>query len=302
MTFSDVIITVAVSFVISAIIVFIEIKSHKKEYQSKNVPIYGFTEKAEGDIRVMTFNVRCSNVGRASMQDRIDLVCDTVLKSDADSCGVQEATPEWMNAFKTHLGRKYAYVGVGREGGKKGEYSAIFYLKSKWRAVDSGTFWLSETPNEISKGWDSEFYRICTWAILENKKTGEQYYHLNSHFDHIGPIAREESVDVVLRAMGEHKGLPCVFTADANIREHEHCDLYKKMVSGVMADTKYTAKKSMEFCTFHNMDPLETNKNHVIDYVMINNNFKANEYRVVTEGVDGCYVSDHYPVYADLSF
>ena len=167
--------------------------------------IQGFEPKEESVMRIMSFNIRCANVGSDTWEDRIGIVSQTMLESEADSIGVQEATPEWMSTLKETVGEKYAYVGVGRDDGdNEGEYSAVFYLKDKYNAIDSGTFWLSETPDEVSFGWDAVCRRVCTWVVLENKETGEKYVHLNSHFDHVGITARKNSVDLILDKASEY--------------------------------------------------------------------------------------------------
>ena len=261
--------------------------------------IQGFEAKEESVMRVMSFNIRCTNVGSDSWEDRIGIVSQTMLESEADSIGVQEATPEWMATLKETVGEKYAYVGVGRDDGdNEGEYSAVFYLKDKYTAVDSGTFWLSETPDKVSFGWDAACRRVCTWVVLENKETGEKYVHLNSHFDHVGITARKNSVDLILDKASEYADLPVVFTADMNVRQGS--DNYKQFVnSKILRDTKFDTTDSMDYCTYHDTKPA-MHADDVIDYVMVNQNFDTLSYRVVTEGIDGRFVSDHYPVYADI--
>ncbi len=258
-----------------------------------------FEPKTEIALRIMSFNIRCLNVGTATWQDRIGIVSETMLKSEADSIGIQEGTPEWMETLDETVAEKYAYVGVGRDdGANKGEYSAIFYLKDKYNLVDSGTFWLSETPEVPSKGWDASMNRICTWALLENKETGEKYLHMNSHFDHIGTKARANSAKLIVERAKDYTDIPVVFTADMNIREGT--DSYNTMVeSGYFFDTKKIAPDSMNFLTYHDTNP-RSHEGEVIDYVMINDKFEALCYRVVTAGIDGQYVSDHFPVYADI--
>ena len=132
-------------------------------------------KKTQETVRVMSFNIRCLNVGKDTWEDRIGIVTETINKSNADSVGVQEATTEWMETLDKEL-TSYAWVGVGRDDGKtQGEFSSIFYLKNKYNLIDSGTFWLSETPDTPSLGWDAGCNRVCTWAVLENKETKEQY-------------------------------------------------------------------------------------------------------------------------------
>lgn len=261
--------------------------------------IQGFEPKEESVMRIMSFNIRCANVGSDTWEDRIGIVSQTMLESEADSIGVQEATPEWMSTLKETVGEKYAYVGVGRDDGdNEGEYSAVFYLKDKYNAIDSGTFWLSETPDEVSFGWDAVCRRVCTWVVLENKETGEKYVHLNSHFDHVGITARKNSVDLILDKASEYADLPVVFTADMNVRQGS--DNYNQFVdSGILRDTKFDTSDTMNYCTYHDTKP-ESHADDVIDYVMVNDNFDTITYRVVTEGIDGRFVSDHYPIYADI--
>lgn len=265
-----------------------------------NSVIKGFEPKEENVMRIMSFNIRCANVGSDTWEDRIGIVSQTMLDSEADSIGVQEATPEWMAALKETVGDKYTYVGVGRDDGDdEGEYSAIFYLKDVYEVCESGTFWLSETPDTPSRGWDAACNRVCTWAVLQNKETGEKYVHLNSHFDHIGIAARANSVDMIVDKAKEYTDLPVVFTADMNVRQGS--ENYNQFVnSGVLRDTKFDAENTMDYCTYHDTKP-KMHEDDVIDYVMINDKFDAHNYRVVTEGIDGRYVSDHYPIYADIT-
>lgn len=258
--------------------------------------IFDFLPAKDGAVRIMTFNIRCSEVGVQTAESRYPLVSETILKSNADSVGLQEATPEWMEYLKVALSDKYDYVGIPRE--DDGEYSSIFYLKDKYTVTESGNFWLSETPEKESKGWDAACYRICTWAVLENKATKEKYVHVNTHLDHRGVSARRNGVELMLKHLKKYNDIPAVFTADMNILEGE--ENYIQFVnSGFMYDTKYQAKSSVNYLTYHDVHPSEQEKS-IIDYVMINDKFSADTYRVVTAGIDGKYVSDHFPVYADI--
>lgn len=261
--------------------------------------VVDFGEKADDAIRVMSFNIRYGSLGIINASDRHPLIEETIRNGHPDSVGLQEATPSWMKYLTNALGDEYSYVGVGRDDGdNSGEYSAIFYLKDKYNAVDSGTFWLSETPDEPSKGWDADCKRICTWAVLENKETGEQYLHLNAHFDHVGEEARRHSVEMILEKAIEYEDLPVVFTADMNIKEGSE-NYVSILEDGILTDTKYSAEDTMDYLTFHNTTPSE-NDGRILDYVLINDKFDAEVYKVVTAGIGGKFVSDHYPVYADI--
>ena len=259
-----------------------------------------FEEKDENAIRVMSFNIRFGDLGTLTAEDRHPMVEETIRKGHPDSVGLQEATTEWMAYLTEALSDEYAHVGVGRDDGvSAGEHSAIFYLKDKYTAVDSGNFWLSETPDVPSFGWNAGSIRICTWVVLENNETGEQYVHINSHFDNASKEARQNSVDMILEKAKEFGDLPVVFTADMNISEGS--EEYNRMTAGGLADTKMLAADTMDYLTYHDRMPL-IHWGSVIDFVMVNEKFDALVYRVVTAGIDGNYVSDHFPIYADIVF
>ena len=290
-----------VAILVTTVIMPLISNSIHKKTSAENPPaqIVDFEDKVDGTIRVMSFNIRCFGLGPIMRSSRNDEVVGTILKGMPDSFGVQEATPTWMRYLKRQLGDLYDYVGVGRGNGKNsGEFSAIFYLKDVYEVYDSDTFWLSETPDEPSVGWDASMNRICTWAVLENKETGDMYMHINSHFDHKGEEARKKSVEMILEKAEMYSYLPVVFTADMNIKEG--AEPYTMMAeSEILWDTKKIAPDTMDYLTFHDTKPSE-NEGRILDYVFINNLFGVTTYKVVTAGINGNFVSDHYPVYADL--
>jgi endonuclease/exonuclease/phosphatase family metal-dependent hydrolase len=248
----------------------------------------------------MSFNLLCAGKGSRTWRKRVPMVVAIIKEISPDSFGVQEAEKWWTDSFEETL-TQYARVGTFRDDGKTlGESCSIFYLKDKYELVDSGTFWLSETPEKPSIGWDAACNRICTWARLKNKETGEEYVHMNSHFDHLGITARKNSVQLILEKAKTFGDLPVVFTADMNVKEGS--DNYKQFTeSGYFYDTKYIAPDTKDYCTYHDTKP-NSHKDDVIDYVMINDEFDAISYKVVTAGIDGRFVSDHYPIYADMIF
>ncbi len=250
-------------------------------------------------MKIMSFNIRCGDVAGEPWDTRIDIVTETMLESGADTIGVQEATPEWMEVLIKNLAPKYDYIGVGREDGKnKGEYAAVFYLKDKYDVIEYENFWLSETPNVPGKGWDAACVRVCTMGVFENKETKQRYMHINTHFDHIGVVARRKSVEMIVEKAKSLPDIPVVFTADMNVVEGT--ENYLQFVeSGFFRDAKYIAPHTMSCCTYHDAEP-EKHENEVIDYVMVNDKWTVFEYRVMTEGIDGRFVSDHYPIYAEL--
>ncbi len=294
LTISIISITLVVAAIVTAIVV---IPGYKQGELPEN-KIFGFRDKPENSIRIMSFNVRCTNVGARGWKSRISDVVTTINNGMPDSLGVQEATPQWIETLKKELDNDYAFVGEGRDGGNKGEYSAIFYLKEKYTVIDSDTFWLSKTPETPSKDWDAAFKRICTWAILENKETGERYIHMNSHFDHVGQEARSQAIKMIVEKSQEYTDIPAVFTADMNVKEGS--DNYKEIAeNSIFKDTKYTAENADIYITYHDRYP-EDHEGWIIDYCFANDGFEAINYGVITESPSKYYVSDHFPVYADL--
>lgn len=252
------------------------------------------------NLKVMSYNILCYGPDQYDWTLRHPMVTDLIRKNLPDSFGVQEAHYDWMETLFKAL-PEYDYVGVGREDGKKeGEFSAVFYLKDKFDLLDSGTFWLSETPDVAgSMGWDAACHRVCSWAKLREKESGEVYVHMNTHLDHKGPVARTEGLQLLLD-FAEKFEEPIVLTGDFNFAEG--CDLYKQMTSGKLVDSKHAAKETMEHCTYNAFYPLLNDKGdpEIIDYVNVSKNIKVNKYSVLTDKPDGKFPSDHYPVLAEI--
>ncbi len=172
------------------------------------------------DLLVMSFNLRTSTAkdGQDDWDHRRDLVVRTIGITNPDLLGTQECTSVQADYLQQRLG-DYGFIGVGRGDGKrKGEFSAIFYRKSRFTVLDSGTFWLSMTPDlPGSKSWDSSLPRIVTWARLQDNVAGKSLMYLNTHWDHRGPAARLESAALIRKWIQEHAAeLPVIITGDFN--------------------------------------------------------------------------------------
>ena len=156
---------------------------------------------ASQDLTVISYNIRYNSSGDGD--DLWDLrkaeLVEQIKAHKPSSFGVQEATHTQMLYLAETL-PDYAYVGVGRDDGStQGEYSAIFYQKARFEVLQSGTFWLSDTPQQISTGWDAALPRICTYAQLKERASARQFWHFNTHFDHMGQEARAESATLIIR-------------------------------------------------------------------------------------------------------
>ena len=250
-----------------------------------------------GAMRVASFNVQTAGEGENFFLFRIRAVSETIKKYAPDSIGLQEAHPGWLLALQAEL-PAYAYVGIGRDGYVFDEFTPIFYLKEKYDLVDSGSFWLSETPQKPSKGWDAQLNRICTWAVLRNKETGESYAHFNTHLDHVGAQARLNSVQIILDKIAE-LNLPTVCTGDFNVSEGS--EVYRGMTAA-LGDSKYLAPDTMSMGTFNGFDMEGLAGKSPIDFLFVTKDtITPKVYRVVTDLVDGRIPSDHCMIYTDLT-
>lgn len=264
----------------------------------ENIPSTAKTQA----VTVMSYNVYIKGSGEKSPENRTDEVVTNIRKYSPDSFGLQEADEGWMERLPAEL-TEYAYVGIGRNSNKGGgEASPVFYKKDKYELLDSGTFWLSKTPEKASKAWDAMFKRICTYAILKDKSTGFTYAHFNAHFDHMGVIARLESVAVITKKIKEiAPDIPVVFSGDLN--DYEGGDMYNRVTESGLKDTKYLAeKKNGGNVTYHGYSEL-VEKEQPIDFIFVNGfASKVSSYTVDSEKLNGIYPSDHHPVISDIIF
>lgn len=247
--------------------------------------------------RVMTANLLCAGKGSRTWRKRVPKVIKMIKEVNPDSFGVQEAHWEWMKKLTRYL-PEYAYVGVGRDNGKKGgEFSAVFYKKDKFTASDSGNFWISETPDRPSRSWDTACTRIATYVKLTDKETGDSYVHFNTHLDHRGDIARIEGAKMIQAKAASFGGVPVVCTGDFNVFQDSEC--YNTMVSGNMKDARKLAPETDDCFTYHGFEP---DKYHeIIDFIFVDEaTVKPVKFKVVNKLIDGDYYSDHYSAYADI--
>lgn len=255
-------------------------------------------------LKVMSFNIRLSldSDKENSWTNRKKEAIDLLSYYQPDYFGVQEAVPEQMRDIKNGL-KNYNYVGVGRDDGKeKGEFSALFYDTRQLEVLRSGTFWLSETPEKPSKGWDAAYNRVCTYALFKDKKSSKKFLAMNVHFDHIGNVARVKSADLILKKMKElnPQNLPVVLSGDFNLTEETEPI---KILSNSLSDTFYHSEKQHygpagTFTDFNvNVVPKER-----IDYIFVKG-FKVKSHRHINDRRENLlYPSDHFPVFTELRF
>ena len=260
--------------------------------------------QAKGDegsenLKVMSYNIRLGSGkdGTNSWALRYTATEEMLKDQKPDVFGVQEALDYQVHYIEDMCG--YESVGVGREDGKKeGEHMSIFWNKKTVSMLKWGTFWLSETPQKPSKGWDAACFRTATWALMKDKKTGKKFYFVNTHLDHEGKEAQKNGLKLIVEKIAEMnpEGLPMVLTGDFNIEPSNPAlaDLDARMQS-----TRKIAEKTDDLTTYNGWGK----SSMMIDYIYVSGFSSCPEYQTVTKRyADRKFISDHYPICATLIF
>lgn len=264
------------------------------------LPALSAKPKTPAQIKVMSYNIRMGTAddGPNSWEYRAPASAMMIHDQAADVFGVQEAFSFQVN-YLIQCCPQYKSVGVGRDNGKKsGEIMAIFYDKKSVKLLKWGTWWLSETPSEPSRGWDADCNRTATWAIMKSRNGGGKFIFVNTHLDHKGKLAQSKGVELLLEKIDElnEDGLPVVITGDFNLT------LDSEPLQTVLQkyrSTRKAAALSDDERTFHGWGKLSAQ----IDHIFFNGFSSCTRYETVTkEYFNRHFISDHYPVSATLVF
>jgi endonuclease/exonuclease/phosphatase family metal-dependent hydrolase len=256
----------------------------------------------------MSFNIRLNTASDSlnAWPYRKDMVASQILFHDVHLLGVQEALHDQMMDLQARL-PQFKYTGGGRDDGKeKGEYSAIFYDSTRLQILKTGMFWLSETPEEPgSKSWDAAITRMVTWARFRDRKTKKVFYAFNTHFDHVGKVARRESARIIQRKVQELAGnTPAVITGDFNARPSDEPiqvildpnEPLRLKDAKALSETGHYGPTG----TFNAFRNKETN-DEPIDYIFLRGNWKVKKHATISQTWGGRFASDHFAVMAVLS-
>jgi len=261
------------------------------------------------ELNVMTFNIRLNVKSDSSnaWPYRKDYVASQIKFHNVHILGVQEALHEQMMDLSLSLSQ-YKFTGVARDDGKsKGEYSAIFYDTVRLKLLESSTFWLSLTPEVPgSKSWDAAITRIVTWAKFKDANSKKTFYVFNTHFDHIGKEARRESAKLLKQKVKDIAGNnPVIITGDINSKPSD--DPIKILVDtndkDWFIDTKAVSLTPHygPHGTFNAFTSKETD-NEPIDFIFIKGKWKVLQHATLSQTWGGRFSSDHFPVFARISF
>ncbi len=254
-------------------------------------------------LRVMSYNIRCGSCERPDdvnhWSRRKFLVADVIQQSGADLIGLQEA-----ELFQTRdlvaLLRDFDWVGVGRDDGREqGEMNAVLVRRSAFAISAQKTLWLSPTPEQVSRGWDGMLKRTLTVLQLTSRRTGQQLNFLNTHFDHIGKVARNESARLIAKTV-QGLGPDAVvilsgdFNSNANFAGYQ--SLTQSLQDAATVSRTPLAGGGISFNGF-GTDLQPDNK---IDYIFVSPAVEVQSHRIVTDLYNGFYASDHFPVLVQL--
>ncbi len=248
-------------------------------------------------ITVATYNLRYKNKsdGVNAWENRKENVKALIRFHEFDLFGTQEALREQLNDVAEL--NEFAFLGAGRDDGKEaGEHSAIFYKKDRFKALQSGNFWLSETPDKPGKGWDATCCnRICSWAKFNDLKTRKSFFFFSVHFDHQGIEARRQSGKLMVEKIKEiAKSDPVILVGDFNSTpETEQIQTIQTLLSDshtISASPPYGPEGT--FNSFKFDAPMDKR----IDYIFVSKQFSVLKYGVLTDAKEQRYPSDHQPV------
>ena len=255
------------------------------------------------NLKLVTYNIRLDleSDGENKWSNRKDFWASQINFYEPDVFGIQEALPHQVTDIASAL-PEYSYVGIGRDGIGKGESSNIFFKKDRFKMVQEKTFWLSETPEKISKGWDAAFNRVCTYVLLKDNKTKKSFWVFNAHLDHIGEFARTNAIQLILSKIKEvnTKKLPVFVIGDFNTEPNEQriSDLKKQMDDSYDISKQKPFGPNGTFNAFQYFEPVTKR----IDYIFLskNNPFKVLKYAILTDSKNLKFPSDHFPVLVEL--
>ena len=254
---------------------------------------------------VMTYNIRYDTQkdGENRWDARKAFLIAQIKFHGPDVIGIQEGLAGQVKYLDKELAG-FRYVGVGRDDGKKkGEFSAIFYNTNKFKVIESSTFWLSDTPDQISVGWDAAMERICTYALFEYLETGQRIWVFNTHFDHIGKEARKNSAMLIHNRIKSLNmdGLPFILMGDLNLEPDSEPIRY---LSQHLNDSKKVSKEVVfgPEGTFNNFQ-FDKPVTRRIDYIFTGKSgIEVQKYAVLSDSKNLRYPSDHLPVFVVLTF
>jgi len=258
-----------------------------------------------GQIKAMTFNIRMDTEsdGVNRWKNRIEMCSDLIKYHQSDLIGMQEAFVHQIKDLQKEL-PQHIWFGKGRDDGKEaGEFSPIFYNKNKFKVLQQNTFWLSDSCEKVGFGWDAACRRVVTWGYFQEIKSGKKFYVFNTHFDHLGKVARRESAKLVLKKMKEiAQNSPSILLGDFNATpDDEPIQILVEEKNTDKLINSYNISQNGHYGPIGSFNGFKSEReNSQIDYIFVKNGVKCLQHSTHSETWNNKYPSDHFPVSATL--
>ena len=270
----------------------------------KPVKDFSIAHNSVSSLKVMTYNIRLDTAsdGENAWPNRKSFLTSQILFLGPDVFGVQEALPNQIQDLNSALS-DYKFIGEGRDDHGEGEFSAVYYNSNTLKVEEQFTFWLSKTPNKVSKDWDAAYPRVCTYGLFSSIVDDKKFWVFNTHLDHVGIEARKEGMKLILEEITSKntKNYPVFLIGDFNVEPNSEVI---SEISKTMSDSKLIAGlKYGSDGTFNSFkyDKLVTRR---IDYIFVSKspNLVVRKYAVLSSAIDFKFPSDHFPVFIDVVF
>lgn len=257
-------------------------------------------QQAKDSLKVMSFNVRNAKAadGDNAWELRRSATIAMLDEVQPDVFGLQEAYPE-QEEYITSERPKYVAYGIGRNDGIEGERMSVVYNTETLQMLECGTWWLSETPDIPSVGWDAKYPRTATWALLKDLRCGREFYLVNTHLDHRGVLARRYGLAMVMDLIRQmNSDTPLILMGDFNVEPGDEC---LSDVEARMCNARSSAKVTEDTPSFNGFKESEGHK--TIDYIYYKGFSGAESFKVLNQPFDGKpFISDHYPIVATIDY
>lgn len=255
---------------------------------------------ASPKLTFMSFNIRNSSAwktdGENNWNNRREAVAKMILEQHPDAIGMQEMLPDQVAFLDSALAGTYRRIGVGRDDGKnKGENMCIYYNTQRLRLVGYRTYWLSDTPDSVSFGWDAACRRTVTLGMFEERSTGRRFTYLNTHLDHVGQVARRNSVLQLCDLANKCDG-PVIIGGDMNSDLSD--PIFSPLKEQQLSSARDIAPVSDSLLTYNAYGKGKPSR---IDHFFVRD-FSVMEFHTLNGDFGVPYISDHYPVTTTLQF
>ncbi len=245
-------------------------------------------------LKIMSQNVMCWGVeGKSSLELRRPLMKRAVKQNAPDLIGFQEVTPKWKDFFDTDLAEYKNYLVYRSQTSPEG--TPIYWNDLRVQMLESGHFWLSETPDKPIKGWDAECVRITCWARFRDRTDNGEFVFINTHLDHKGEKARTEGIkQIAVFAKHNFDGMPIILTGDFNDTPDSMTLCTARQF---FTDASDCAPGINNISTFHGMGECAP---MTIDYILLSPNIKCLDFSLVDIHENNVMHSDHYGITAKI--